>query len=98
VPPEGVRREHLELPVLLVVEIVSAGGRVNDTVTKRSVYEQAAIEHYWLVDTTRDQPWFTALRLVGGRYEAVLDTDGEAAPDAPASVRFDVAGLFRPPS
>ena len=98
VSPDGVRREHLELPVLLVVEIVSAGSRVHDTVTKRSVYEQATIEHYWLVDTTGDRPWFTALRLVDGRYETVVDTGGEAAPTAPLAVRFDVAALFRPPA
>ncbi len=97
VPPGGVRRENLELPVLLVVEIVSAGSRVHDTVTKRSVYEQAGIDHYWLVDTTGDRPWFTALRRVDGRYETVLDTGDDAAPDAPVAVRFGVADLFRPP-
>jgi hypothetical protein len=33
------------LPVLLVVEIISAGSRVHDTVTKRAVYAEPGVEH-----------------------------------------------------
>jgi Uma2 family endonuclease len=70
---------------------------VHDTVTKRAVYAEAGVEHYWLVDTTRPEPWFTALRLVDGRYETVLDTGGPVETEAPLAGRFAVPDLFRPP-
>ncbi len=96
-PAPSIVRTHIELPVLLVVEIVSLGSHVHDTITKRAVYAEAGIEHYWLVDTTRSRPWFTALRLVDGEFDTVIDTGGEAATDAPLAVQFAVADLFRPP-
>ncbi len=36
--------------VILVIEIVSAGSRRMDNVTKRGEYADAGIEHYWIVD------------------------------------------------
>lgn len=38
--------------LLLVVEIVSAGSRYTDSVTKRAEYAKAGIPHYWIIDTT----------------------------------------------
>lgn len=97
-PLGSVGHERLTVPVLLVVEIVSVGSRTHDRVTKRSVYAEAGIEHYWLVDTTLESPWFTALRLVDGDYEPVIDTDGQVETEAPIAVSFAVADLFRPPT
>ena len=88
---------YLHLPVLLVVEIVSRGSRLHDTVTKRAVYAEAGIEHYWLVDTTTSPVRFTALRLAEGGYETAVESAGEVAVDAPLAVRFRVPALFRAP-
>lgn len=96
VPSDSVGEKVLTLPVLLVVEIVSPGTRLHDTVTKRAVYAQAGIEHYWLVDGTKADRSFTALRLAGGDYETVLDTGGRVELDSPLPVSFTVASLFRP--
>jgi len=96
-PYASVGDDNIELPVLLVVEIVSPGSRVHDLVTKRAVYGEAGIEHYWLVDGTRARPCFTALRLVDSDYETVLETDGDVETTEPVAVAFSVADLFRPP-
>jgi Uma2 family endonuclease len=96
VPPGSAGHHYLHLPVLLVVEIVSRGSRLHDTVTKRAVYAEAGIEHYWLVDGTVSPARFTALRLTDGGYETVVETTGDVAVDAPVPVRFRVADLFRP--
>lgn len=95
VPDSSVGPRVLGLPVLLVVEVVSVGSRVHDTVTKRHVYAEAGIEHYWLVDGTRAAPRVVALHLVDGEYETVVDTGDRLAVDTPVSVRFKVADLFR---
>jgi Uma2 family endonuclease len=90
--------KHLVLPVLLVVEIVSPGSRYHDTVRKRAAYAAAGIEHYWLVDAATAPARFTALRVTGGRYEAVADGTGDIALDGPVPVRIGcVDDLFRPP-
>ncbi|HEX6420040.1 MAG TPA: Uma2 family endonuclease [Acidimicrobiales bacterium] len=96
VPDDSVGEKLLSLPVLLVVEVVSPGSRLHDTVTKRAVYAQAGIEHYWLVDGTSADPRFTALRLGGDGYESVLDTGGRVDLDEPLAISFTVASLFRP--
>jgi Uma2 family endonuclease len=97
VPHAGVGENHLTLPVLLVVEIVSPGSRTHDKVTKRAVYAEAGIEHYWLVDGTGARPRFTALRLADGEYDTVLDTGGRVELDTPLCVAFSTPDLFRRP-
>jgi Uma2 family endonuclease len=94
-PQTSVEPKYITLPVLLVVEIVSRGSRVHDTVTKRNVYAEAGIEHYWLVDGTVSPARFTALRLGDDGYETVVETTGLVRADAPVPLRFRVADLFR---
>lgn len=89
-PTASVSDKRVVLPVRLVVEIVSAGSRTNDLVTKRTAYADAGIPAYWLIDLTERR--ITCLRLrpdaaaydvdaVGPRVEvdwpvtAVLDID-----------------------
>lgn len=95
IPHGSVGPRVLGLPVLLVVEVVSPGSRTHDTVTKRHVYAEAGIEHYWLLDGTRATPHFVALHLVDGRYETVVDTGERVAVDTPVSLSFGVADQFR---
>lgn len=92
---DSVGEKLLTLPVLLVVEILSPGTRLHDRVTKRAVYAQAGIEHYWLVDGTTAERRFTALRLAGDDYETVLDTGERVKLAEPLPVSFTVASLFR---
>jgi len=79
------------------IEIVSPGSRTHDKVTKRAVYAEAGIEHYWLVDGTGARPRFTALRLADGEYDTVLDTGGRVELDTPLCVAFSTPDLFRRP-
>ncbi len=93
VPAASVGTKRLTLPVLLVVEIVSAGSRTNDRATKRLAYAEAGVPAYWLVDP--DDGRVTCLRLAGSAYEPYAE--GPAVDvDWPLAVRIDVAALTRP--
>lgn len=51
----------------LVVEIVSAGNRKHDLVTKRAVYAEAGIVEYWIVDPQAKS--ITVLMLSSSQYD-----------------------------
>lgn len=93
-PRSSIGEEFLGLPTLLVVELVSPGSTTLDRVTKRAAYAAAGVPHYWLVDTRPRHARFTALRLVDGEYETVLDTSDVVEVDEPLAVAFDVVDLF----
>lgn len=86
--------DYLHLPVSLVVELVSPGSTLHDTVTKRAAYAAAGVPHYWLVDTRPGEDRFTALRLVDGAYETVVDTTERVEVVEPFAMSFDVDDLF----
>jgi len=95
-PWSSVGEKRLSLPVLLVVEIVSAGSRTHDTVTKRSVYAAAGIPAYWLVDPEAET--IQALRL---HDDGTYHTDSEGptvSVNWPLSVDIDIAALGRRPA
>ncbi|MGH9039924.1 MAG: Uma2 family endonuclease [Acidimicrobiia bacterium] len=93
-PWSSVGSERLALPVLLVVEIVSAGSRTHDTITKRSVYADAGIPAYWIVDPAGE---ITALRLSDdGTYHPYAQ-GAAITVDWPATVAVDVAALAQRP-
>lgn len=94
-PWTSVGDERLTLPVLLVVEIVSAGSRIHDTVTKRAVDAAAGIPAYWIVDPPAGEA--TALRLDDrGIYQPTAQ--GPALHlEWPLSVDLDLAALARRP-
>ena len=80
-----LRREDLgtrrRAPVL-VVEVLSPGTRSRDRTTKRELYAELGIEHYWLVDT--DEPSVLVLRLAAGSgavpsYSEVAEVVGDQA-------------------
>ncbi|MGI9032331.1 MAG: Uma2 family endonuclease [Acidimicrobiales bacterium] len=84
--------ERLEMPVLLVVEIVSGGSRTHDRVTKRAAYAEAGIPAYWIVDPLAGR--ITCLRLVGQVYEVYAE--GAAIDvDWPVSVQTSIDELAR---
>ena len=92
-PDASVGTKRLLGPVLLVVEIVSPGSKVHDTVTKRYVYEEAGIPAYWIVNPQRGH--VTAFRLTDGEYVAYVDASGPVTVDWPVAVAFDVDALAR---
>ena len=47
-------------PPLLAVEVLSPSTRLVDQTLKRAKYEEAGVQHYWIVDPTR--PTLTAAR------------------------------------
>lgn len=84
---------RLDLPVALVVEIVSPGSVTNDRVTKRATYAAAGIPAYWIVDP--DAGRVTCLVLDGADYRTqaqgpVVDVE------EPVRLGIDVAALARP--
>lgn len=88
-PWSSVGEARLNLPVLLVVEIVSAGSRTHDTVTKRSVYAEAGIPAYWLLDP--DAGEVGALRLEDdGTYHAYAEGQVVSL-DWPLAIDLDMA-------
>ncbi|MGY1931599.1 Uma2 family endonuclease [Nocardia gipuzkoensis] len=61
--------------VKLAVEILSAGSRRTDRVTKFFEYAEVGIEYYWLIDL--DEPVsLSAYRLIDGDYELVAERSG----------------------
>jgi Uma2 family endonuclease len=91
VAPEGsVSIERLRTPVLLVAEIVSPGSRTHDRITKRAVYAEAGIPHYWLVDLEAES--IVLLRLAGAAYETVAEGP-EVRSTEPVAVELSIAAL-----
>lgn len=92
-PDDCVHDGRLSGTPLLVVEVVSPGSKVNDTVTKRAVYAGAGVPAYWVVDPADDE--LLALRLVDGVYEEYADTVGGVGFHWPVKVAFSVSELAR---
>lgn len=65
----------LQVPLLLVVEVVSPGeeNRDRDYITKKSEYEELRIPEYWIVDPIENK--VTVLLLVGGGYQETVFTE-----------------------
>jgi Uma2 family endonuclease len=75
-----VRKEDIEIknitrPLVLAVEVLSPSTRRKDVFLKRSKYEDAGVENYWIVDPA--VPSITALELVDGRYVTVGQATGD---------------------
>lgn len=91
VPRTSIGQKRLVMPVLLVVEVVSPGSRINDRVLKRAAYAEAGIPAYWILEP--DEPLATALRLSSeGEYEVDAEGDGFSV-DWPVPVAFVLSEL-----
>ena len=74
--------------VLVAIEVVSPGSKRTDTVTKRSEYAEAGIEHYWIVETPVT---LTALHLAGEfGYQESPAVTGTFTTSAPVPLRLDL--------
>lgn len=92
-PWSSVGEKRLNLPVLLVVEIVSAGSRTHDIVTKRAVYAEAGIPAYWIVNPGSNE--ITALRLDENGSYRIEDQGSSIALSWPIEVQLDLEALLR---
>ncbi len=93
---EGPERRLNGSDVLVAIEVVSPGSKRTDTVTKRSEYAEAAIEHYWIVELGPPVT-LTALRLVGEfGYQEWDSVTGAFATSAPFALRLDLDALGAP--
>jgi len=88
-------------PPVLAVEVLSPSSQRIDRLSKLSVYEEAGVASYWLVDPDPQAPSLHALDLVDGSYVGVGCPSGERAWEAqrpfPVTIRPAdlVAGLRR---
>jgi Uma2 family endonuclease len=71
--------KYLLEPPLLAVEVLSPSTRRFDRLTKLSVYEDAGVTSYWLVDPDPEQPVLTVLELGDGRYVEAAQVTGTQA-------------------
>ncbi len=92
-PDASVGSKRLAGPALLVVEIVSPGSRINDTVTKRAAYAEAGVPAYWIVDPSDGH--LLALRLADGGYEVYAEGAGPVSLSWPISVSLAVGDLAK---
>ena len=63
--------------LILAVEVLSPSTRRKDLFLKRSKYEDAGVESYWIVDP--EGPSILALELVDGHYVTVGEGTGDEA-------------------
>jgi Uma2 family endonuclease len=90
---EGSERRLDGPDVLLAIEVVSPGSRRMDTVTKRSEYAEAGIEHYWIVELGPPVT-LTALHLAGEfGYQESPAVTGTFTTSAPVALRLDLDAL-----
>lgn len=70
-----IRRNYVEGPADLAVEIVSPDSVNRDRKVKRREYEEGGVQEYWLVDPLEGRAHFLALE--NGRYRPLpVDADG----------------------
>ena len=91
-PSAKARWDDAPIPIL-IVEILSPGTRRRDQVQKRSLYMDAGVAEYWMIDPER-----SAIVVVRPDVAELLvrDTMTWSPPGAPASLTFEVARVFGP--
>ncbi len=76
-----LKNRDLSAPVnesmILAVEVLSPSTRRKDAIYKRSKYEDAGVQNYWIVDP--EEPSILALELVGCSYVTIGSGTGDEA-------------------
>jgi Uma2 family endonuclease len=83
----------LQHPPLLTVEVFSPSTRTTDVVLKRTLYEQHAVQSYWLLDPTHHE--LTILELTDSTYtcRAVLQSEETFHTTTPFPIALTPAAL-----
>lgn len=78
----------------LVVEILSAGSRRTDVITKSELYARFGVQHYWIVDPELDR--IEVYRLEDRGYELVAgaQSPAELVVEAPAHLRLPLPEIY----
>lgn len=86
----------LRTPPLLIVEVRSPSTQWLDEGRKRSLYEEAGVASYWLVDPV--EPAITVLELTAGHYIEVGTVHGHQSlrVNAPVPITLNPAALCTP--
>ncbi|MFW5920374.1 MAG: Uma2 family endonuclease [Polyangiales bacterium] len=94
-PNPGDQRP-IRLPPDWICEVLSPSNAVHDRVTKRTLYEQHSVPHYWIVDV--EERTLEAFALQDGKWVLLGAYDETAvARIAPfAEVELEVGRLFLP--
>lgn len=89
----ALREEYLDPEdVVVVVEVVSPSSVTHDRVTKRALYAEMGIEHYWIVEQV-EALRMTALRRKDEEYIEVATFTDTVELEEPFPVRFRLAEL-----
>ena len=90
-----VERRPLDVPPVLVVEVLSPSNPEHDLVRKLGGYARFSVPHYWMLNPVGER--LVAYRLVDGRYVEVALAEGEEPLEVvePFPVRLRPAALFR---
>ncbi|HHU50425.1 MAG TPA: helix-turn-helix domain-containing protein [Firmicutes bacterium] len=91
---EIMRKERIDGPCDLVVEILSPSSRRKDRLKKMEIYRKAGIPHYWIADP--DEKILEAYQLQGENYLLVFTGGPEdefAHPEFPG-LKLDLEKIF----
>lgn len=90
-----IKETRIDGAPMLAVEIISESSRRKDRLLKRRIYQEAGIQHYWLVDP--EEKTLECLTLRDGEYiltASGLDDDTVIHPDFP-DLNINLADLWR---
>lgn len=92
---DEVGPKNITAPLALAVEVLSPSTRRKDQVLKRSKYEDAGVQAYWIIDP--EGPSVTAWTLRDGRYVDAGTATGDDELDLtePFGVRAQPSALIR---
>ena len=93
---ERLKKNRLEGPADLAVEIISPESRARDRGEKFYEYEQGGITEYWLIDPDREQAEFYRLDT-RGIYQLVQLNDGVFESQVLPGLRLEAAWLWQEP-
>lgn len=94
---EDVGPTNITRPLVLAVEVLSPSTRRKDRVLKRSKYEEAGVQHYWMIDPAAPSVLALDLTDVGYVTSAEATGDGVAEIEGPCRVEIVPRDLVREP-
>lgn len=93
---ERLKKNRLEGPADLAVEIISPESRARDRGEKFYEYEQGGVTEYWLIDPDREQAEFYRLDT-RGIYQLVPLTNGVFESQVLPELKLDTVWLWQDP-